>query len=279
MYNIGVRAHDIANTTLEDLAAKLKERNINYIQLALKRSLKEHDVTTRNMNVGMAKDIGNIFSKQDVNIAVLGCYVNLIHPDPVERKAALDFFKAHIRHAKHMGALTVGTETGAATPEVQYTEKNFEEVAFISAVHSVKELVAEAEKHGVIVAIEGGINHPIYSPKMMKRLLDEVDSNNMQVILDVVNYIFPDNASVETQHQIIDEAFDLFGDRITVIHAKDFVIENNEKKIVPVGQGEMDYEYLLNKVKAEKPRIPVLLEETEEPYIESSTEFLKKYNK
>jgi sugar phosphate isomerase/epimerase len=277
MFNIGIRAHDIENTTIEDLADKISEKDIQYIQLALLRSVKDHEVTTRNMNIGMARDIGNAFRNQNINIAVLGCYINMIHPDLDERRKALDFFKAHIRYAKAFGALTVGSETGAATPEVQYTEKNFEEEAFNNAVESVKELVKEAEKHGVIVTIEGGINHPIYAPKMMKKLIDEVNSDNMQIILDVVNYLFPDNASVETQHEIIDEAFDLLGDKITVIHAKDFVIKDKEKQIVPVGQGDMDYEYLMAKIKNEKPGIPILLEETQEPHIDGAINFLNKF--
>src|SRR5581483_1585940 len=113
---------------------------------------------------------------------------------------------------------------------IVYTEENFKEEPFLEVVEIVRELVSEAEKFGVIVGIEAGVNHPIYSPKVMKRLLDSVGSNNLQVIFDPVNLL-----TIETythQEEIFQEAFDLFGDRIIVVHAKDFVPEDGQLKTV-----------------------------------------------
>lgn len=275
MLNIGIRAHDIENNTVEELVEKLSEKNVQAIQLALLKSIHEFNVTTDSLNVGFARRIGRVFDQKGIDIAVLGCYINMIHPDEEERKKALDFFKDHIRMASAFGALTVGTETGGVFPEIGFTEENYTEKAYQKVLRSVSELVKEAEKNGVIVAIEGGINHPIYSPKMMKRLVDDIRSENMQVILDVVNYLYPDDTSKDTQHKIINESFELYGDRIQVIHAKDFVINDGKIDIVPVGKGEMDYDFLLNKVKEEKPLIPILLESTQEPHLDESLDFVR----
>ncbi|GEL67156.1 sugar phosphate isomerase/epimerase family protein [Marinilactibacillus psychrotolerans] len=274
-FNIGIRAHDIENETLEDLANTIENKGIQSIQLALMKSVKEFPLNQESFNIGFASKIGRLFDEKGIDISVLGCYINMIHPDEIARRKALDFFKTHIRYASQFKAATVGTETGGVYPEIQFTKDNYTEEAYLKVVESISELVNEAEKFGVIMTVEGGINHPIYSPSMMKRLLDDIDSQNLQVILDPVNYLYPEDTTIEKQHAIIDEAFDLFGDRITVIHAKDYVIENRELKIVPVGKGELDYTYFIEKIKQSKPMIPILLEETQEPYIDESLHFLK----
>ena len=58
---------------------------------------------------------------------------------------------------------------------------------------------------------------------MMKRFLEDIDSPNVEVILDSVNLIHPDE--VERQEEVIDKAFAYYGDRITMLHMKDFVFD------------------------------------------------------
>lgn len=276
--NIGIRAHDIENKTLEDLVHKLQKKSIHSIQLALLKSVKEVSLTNENFNVGLARKIGRLFDQNQIDIIVLGCYINMIHPNEDERKKALDFFKTHIRYASDFKAATVASETGGVYPEIQFTRDNYTEEAYQKVLKSMKELVAEAEKFGVIMTVEGGINHPIYSPEMMERLLNDIDSNNLQVILDPVNYLYPEDTSIEAQHEVIDQAFERFGDKITVIHAKDFKVKDGQLEIVPVGTGDMDYAYLVDKISRIKPWIPILLEETQEPHIENSIDFLNQLN-
>jgi hypothetical protein len=55
-------------------------------------------------------------------------------------------------------------------------------------------------------------------------MLDTVASNNLQVVFDPVNLLSLENH--HEQERVIGESFDLFGDRIAIIHAKDFVVEN-----------------------------------------------------
>lgn len=49
-----------------------------------------------------------------------------------------------------------------------------------------------------------------------------------------------------------EKGFELFGDRIAVIHAKDFVIENGEVKTTVPGKGLLNYPVLLKKIKEKK---------------------------
>jgi L-ribulose-5-phosphate 3-epimerase len=186
----------------------------------------------------------------------------------------LDRFKEHIRYARDFGCSIVGTETGNVNAEIVYTEDNFSEQPFLEVVESVKELVVEAEKFGVIVGIEGGINHPIHTPQRMKRLLDSVPSNNLQVIFDPANFISLHN--YQNQESVYQEAFDLFGDRIVIMHAKDLLLEENKMKFVPAGKGLLNYNVIFKLLKDKKPYLNIILEETTVPYIEETVAYINK---
>lgn len=273
MLNIGIRAHDIENLPLEELVQEVASKGLISVQLALSKSLEGVNTELGSLSPGFARYVGNVFSKHNIQIAVLGCYFNMIHPDLVERRKGMERFKEHIRFARDFGCSIVATETGNVNPEIFYTEENFKEEPFLEVVESVSELVKEAEKFGVIVGIEAGVNHPIYSPKVMKRLLDSINSNNLQVILDPVNLLTID--TYQNQEEIFQEAMDLFGDRVVILHAKDFTIENNQLVPTAVGKGLLNYEYIIKEIKKKKPYINILLEETKEPFIEESIAYLR----
>lgn len=270
--NIGIRAHDMKKRPLEELVQEISNKGLTSVQLALSKSF-DFDTGLGRLNPGMAYKIGTAFCNHNIQIAVLGCYINMIHPDQDERRKALERFKEHIRYARDFGCSIVGTETGNVNADIVYTVENFKEEPFQQVVSSVRELVKEAEKFGVIVGIEGGVNHPIYSPKAMKRLLDTIDSNNLQVIFDPVNFLTIENYM--QQEEIFTEAIELFGDRIAILHAKDFIVEDNQLKPTAVGKGLLDYDVVIRLIKSKKPFVNILMEETTEPFIEESIEFLR----
>lgn len=275
--NLGIRGHDIEKNSVEELVKEIEKKGLTSVQLALNKSFDYLNTDLGSLNPGLAHYIGSMFRKRDIQIAVLGCYINMIHPDKVERRKGIERFKEHIRYARDFGCSIVGTETGNVNAEISYTIENFKEEPFQEVVKSVRELVEEAEKFGVIVGIEAGVNHPIYSAKVMRRLLDSVNSNNLQVIFDPVNLLTINNYT--KQEEIFKEAIDLFGDRIVILHAKDFIIEDDMLKPVAVGQGLLDYDLVLKLINTKKPFINVLMEDTQEPFIDDSIAFLKeKYN-
>ncbi|TCT15462.1 sugar phosphate isomerase/epimerase [Natranaerovirga pectinivora] len=273
MINIGMRPHDLGKQSVESLANKIGEKGFNCIQLALKKAVADFDYNNGMMSPGMAQSIKETFYKKGIRIAVLGCYVNVTHPDDIERGKLIDRFKEHIRFVRDFGCSIVGTETGSLNGDYSYNDNNGGEEAFERFMDTLKILNAEAEKFGVIVAIEIVKKHIINTPQRMKRVLDTINSNNVQVIFDAVNLLDAEN--YQEQDELIKESFELFGDRIIIIHAKDFVIENNDIKVVPPGQGLLNYALLMKLVKERKPYIDVLIENCKEEYMVSSKKFIE----
>ena len=271
---IGVRCHDVIHSNLDELAQKVQEKNLTGVQFALTKVNVGFKPTKGCITPGMAKYIRDTFSKHNVNISILGCYINLAHPEDRELNELLDSFKEYIRFAREFGCSIIGTETGALNKEYVYGPENNTEEAFQRTLNSIKILVEEAEKFGVIVGIEGVAKHVINTPERMKRVLDNVDSNNLQVIFDPVNLINENN--YDKQDDLIRKSFELFGDRIVAIHAKDYVYEDGEIKLAAIGKGQFNYPLLLSLIKEKKPYIDVLLESTTPEDIDEGIIYLTK---
>ncbi|MNC41266.1 hypothetical protein D3C75_900240 [compost metagenome] len=78
------------------------------------------------------------------------------------------------------------------------------------------------------------------------------------------------------QDAVIEEALELLGDRIAVLHLKDFTVNNGQIEIVPVGQGLLHFAPLLHYMKYKRPHIQGILESTPEEYMQDSADFLRR---
>lgn len=273
MLTFGVRAHDMNKVPFEELIRDIHEREIDCIQLALKKSIIEFNVTNEALTPGLATYMKNILEKYHINVAVLGCYLNLATPDTMELKKNIETYKANIRFAKYLGCGMVGTETGALNTKYQFTPENHTGEALEIFIHNLSGIVEYAQKLGVIIGIEPVATHIVSSVERAKKLLDRIDSPNLQIIYDPVNLISVDNYT--TQDEMIEKAFDLLGESISVIHIKDFVIEGNEKKKQPIGKGMFHYEKLLSLLKIHKPFIQILMEDINPSFIKEAKDYIK----
>ena len=260
MKRIGARAHDFGVLPANELAARLAETGLCCAQLALNKAIAGLALGPGDLNPGLAWDIGESFRASRVQIAVLGCYINPVNPDDTARAGLLRFFKDHLRFVGDMGGSLVGLETG--TPNIDYAPdpNTGSEATFQALVRSIAELVETAEAVGAKVAVEAVTHHTISTPARMRRLIDEIRSPAMVVIHDPVNLINLENH--QEQARLIEEPFDLYGDRIAIIHAKDFTVEGGVYRQVATGFGQLDYDRLCHLIASSKPGISILLEDS-----------------
>lgn len=270
---IGIRAHDIGKMPVKNLAKAIAEKGCSCVHLALQKALTDFDFSTGTLNPGMAKTIREAFRQEGVHISVLGCYINPVHPDIYVRKEALERFKEYIRYVREFGCSIVATETGSLNADGSYHTDNNSPKAVETLVESLQELVSEAEKFGVFVCLEAATVHTVSTSKIMKSVIDRIPSNNLQVLFDPANMM--DASNIHRQQEVIQEAFQLFGDKIIVVHAKDFVLDNGKKKSVPLGNGLMDYPFLLQLLADRKPGIEILMEDTRPEWIEQGKRYLE----
>lgn len=270
---LGIRLHDIEKAPLERRLQIAQKQGFRCGHLALSKVISEYSVADSALTPGFACYLKNLFSKAEIDIAVLGCYLNLANPNEESLRKNQARYLAHIRFASLLGAGVVGTETGAVNEAYQYEEKNHSEEALGIFIDNLRPVVEYAEKMGVIFAIEPVFKHIVWNPERARRVLDAISSPNLQIIFDPVNLL--DISNYKDREKIIGEAIAILGDDIAVVHIKDFVVEDGKLISVAAGTGEMDYGDIIRFVKREKPYIHVTLENTNPGNAETARAYIQ----
>lgn len=255
---LGIRLHDIEEGSLEHRLEIAREQGFACGHLALAKVIEEYSVADAALTPGLAMYLKKLFAKYDIDIAVLGCYLNLADPDRDRLRQTQNRYLANIRFASLLGCGVVGTETGAPNAEYKFEEACHSDEAFGIFVKNFTPIVRYAEQMGVIIAIEPVCRHIVYSPKRARQLLDTINSPNLQIIMDPVNLL--DMWNYKEQEEIVEEAIELLGDDVAVVHIKDFFIKDGQLMEAAAGTGQMDYTALMKFMKEKKPYIHATLE-------------------
>lgn len=256
----GIRLHDAVKAPLEERLQAVREQGFACAHLALSKVISENSVAESALTPGYAMYLKRLFGKYGLDVAVLGCYLNLANPDAEKLKEIQNKYMANIRFAAHLGAGVVGTETGAPNLEYKFEEACWNEESLQIFINNLRPVVKYAEQMGVLMAIEPVVRHIVCNPVRARRVLDEINSPNLRIILDPVNLL--EIYNYEKQDEILDEAVELLGKDVAVLHVKDFQIKDGKLVSVPVGQGMCHWERVIPYMKKEKPFMHATLENT-----------------
>ena len=262
----GIRGHDVERKGLDAICERCKEVGIDYVQLVCERSVEGFEFGK--FSEEYASEIKEMLG--DTKVAVLGSYINPSNSDSDALSYDLARFKEKIRYATILNPILVGTET------CSYRDgENDSEEAYTTLLKSMKELSQEAEKYGVTIGIEGVHFHVINTPEKLAKLVNDIGSDNVKVIFDPCNYITIDN--YQKQDTMINTMFDLLGDKIAIIHIKDFVIENGMVKSAIPGEGMLNSSLIFDRLKEYNKDIPLVCEEINEKDAVKAFENLSRY--
>ena len=176
----GIRGHDVSAKGIVGICKRCRELDIRYLQLVLEKSVDGFAFGS------FTKEYADAIKEQlgDMEIAVLGSYINPSNPDDEALKIDIEKFKEKIRYASVLQPIVVGTETGRYKGGLTDSEEAYQRV-----LSTFKELLPYAEKNGVNIGIEGVHCFVINTPQKMKRLIDDLNSDCVKVIFDPVNLL------------------------------------------------------------------------------------------
>lgn len=266
MLQVGIRLHDVNTNgnpeekTIQARAEKAKLEGFSCVHLAYQKVMGQVCFDDAALNEGLACYTKRVFGQQGLDIAVLGCYLNLAHPDPEELAKIKSRYFGHLRVAALAGCSVVGTETGAPNAQYKLDANTHSREALDIFIRNLAEVVERAEHWGVSMAIEPVWNHIVYNADRAVEVLKAVRSPNLRIILDPVNLLCMENA--DDREEIFQDAFEKLRDHIAVVHIKDFVRRDGKLVSVAAGTGEMRYENLLRMAKQSKPFVQATLENT-----------------
>lgn len=210
------------------------------------------------------KAIEEAFATENVAIAEVGAWKNMLDADPVKRKENIDYVTSRMALAEAVGARCCVDIAGSFHPSVWYgpSPRNYSREFFDATVENCRKVIDAVKPKRTAFAIEMMGWAPPTSPDDYLRLIKSVDRKAFAVHVDVCNMVnspdrFYNNAA------LIRETFRKLGPHVVSCHAKDlkWEVEMNVHfvEVVP-GTGEIDYRTYVTELAKLKVDAPLMLE-------------------
>lgn len=213
--------------------------------------------------------------ENDLVIAEVGVWNNMLDRDPEKRKSALDYNIRQLILADEIGAVcavnVAGTPHGPRW-DGGYRE-NFSDETFEMTVEAVKYILSQAKPKKAYFSIESMPWMIPSSPKEYLKLIEAVDHPQFAAHLDAINMITSPRRYFFND-EFLKECFTLLKGRICSCHLKDVRLKEQftfQLEECAVGEGNLDLEAFARLCDLESPDMPVIIEHlnTDEQYLNS----------
>lgn len=173
--------------------------------------------------------------------AVSGTY-NMIHPNPAVRRAGERRLEVIAAACRKIGTSLVTLCTGTRDAEDQWRHHpdNGSAEAWRDLLSSFEVAIAIASRHDVQLGIEPELANVVNSAEVARRLINEMKSDRLRIVLDPAN--LAEEAEDSKRRRIIAQAVDVLGDRIAMAHAKDRAADG---RVATAGKGVVDFRHFL----------------------------------
>jgi sugar phosphate isomerase/epimerase len=222
----------------------------------------------------LADHICHEMAARDIEMSSLSGTFNMIHPNPRERENGLRRLSVLAAICQRLGTSVISLCTGTRDPDNmwRYHPENATPEAWQDLTASMQAALQTASEHNVTLAVEPEVSNVVDSAAKARRLLDEMGSPHLKIIMDAAN-LFP-AGTLGHQHRILDEAFSLLGEDIVLAHAKD-LSHDGEAGHEAAGTGLLDYDYYLSLLRDSGFAGPLLLHSLTESQVEQAAQFLR----
>ncbi len=253
MARIGVMTTEfdtgLGATSLTEAADLIAEHGVHCVQLQLGSVFREvstsdallHglDVLGDKIDADVAASSRSVLADRRIDVAAVDGTYNMVHPDPDRRARNLDRLVVLIELAPAFGTDIVTLCTGTRSDIMwQQHEDNGSDAAWADLVAQLEVASAAAEQAGIRLAFEPEHNNVVDSARRARRLLDEIGSPALKVLMDGAN-IFARGDLVRMDDHLV-ETFELIGADIVLAHAKD-LDHDGDAGGRAAGQGRLDY--------------------------------------
>ena len=190
----------------------------------------------------IAKEIATAGSTSGVTIAAVSGTYNMIHPDPAIRADGLARLATIIRAAPLMGTRLVTLCTGTRDPRDQWKHHpgNSSSEAWRDLLEEMGKALVLAGEYDVDLGIEPELANVVSSAEKARRLIDELKSPHIRIVLDPANLF--EIATPHESQSIIAWAVDFLAGRIVMAHAKD---RQANGEFTAAGSGVIDFPHFI----------------------------------
>jgi sugar phosphate isomerase/epimerase len=214
----------------------------------------------RKMPESEKQELKKQLKAHDVLFYGIHCAGNIIAPDPDAERWQRHIIDA-IHSADEMGCQLVLTHSGSMYSNRNWAHPlNWSKEAWQRSVTALKNIAKATAGSKVQIAIEPVNTEAINNPWAQVRLREDVGDSRIMSGLDITNMVFSNTAFRMTE--LLNTTFELLGDQIAYVHAKDFEWNSMMPGInwAMNGTGNMDYEVFLTHISRLKHPTNMLIE-------------------
>jgi sugar phosphate isomerase/epimerase len=267
---VGIFAKIFARPSLGETLDAVRAHRIGCVQFNM--SCAGLPTMPEEIPVELADRIREEMYRRDLMMAAVSGTFNMIHPARAKRRERLQRLGVLTSSCGRLGTSVITLCTGTRDPDDmwRYHPENDSPGAWRDLLVSMEQAVRVAEEHEVTLAFEPEVNNVVDTAEKGRRLLDEIRSQRLKVVMDAAN-LFREG---ELPHadEILDRAFDLLGEDIVIAHAKDVM---NTGEVVAAWHGELDFDRYLKNLREVGFEGPLVLHNLEEGEVEESVAFLR----
>ena len=211
---------------------------------------------------------------RNLDMAAVSGTFNMIHPDPEQRRAGLRRLRVLAAACRELGTSVITLSTGTRDPDDMWRRHpdNGTPEAWRDLSASLLEAVQIADEHDVTLAFEPEVTNVVDTAAKGRRLLDEVGSPRLKVVMDGANLFHA--GDLPRMQEVLEEAFALLGRDVVLAHAKD-LSRDGDAGHEAAGTGQLDYDLYLSLLRRAGYRGPLILHGLSEAQVGSSVAFLR----
>ena len=213
-------------------------------------------------------------AQRGLSMAAVSGTFNMIHPDLDERRAGVDRLRELIGSCPSLGTSVITLCTGTRDSQRMWNHHpdNASPEAWEDLVASLEAVLPLAEEAGITLAFEPEVANVIDSCQKARRLLDQMGSRRLGVVIDGANIYH--EGELPRMRDMLDEAFDVLADDVALAHAKD-LDHDGEAGNLAAGTGLLDYDHYLSLLGQLEAPVPLILHGLEEDQVVDSVAFLR----
>lgn len=221
----------------------------------------------------LCQQVREAFEKRAMEMIAISGTFNAIHPDKKLRDQLVDRTSLLIERCRDLGTSTVSLCTGTRDSENMWRRHpdNDEPEAWQDLITTLEKLIPVAENNNVVLGIEPEKANVINSAVKARRLLDEMQSPQLKIIIDGANLFEPEELS--RMREVINESIELLGQDIIMAHAKDIPIEQTDYSYA-AGTGALDWPSYFQSLAKIGFMGPVVLHNLKESQVDMSRDFV-----
>ena len=219
-------------------------------------------------------EIRQALDARQITVSALSGTYNMIHPDVQKRHDGLNMLRSVAAACEPLGTSVITLCTGSRDADSMWRAHpdNNTAAAWNDLVDSMTQALEVAAAYNVTLAIEPEVANVVDSAKKARRLIDEMQSPLLKVVMDGANIFH--KGELPRMREILDEAFELLGEDIVLAHAKD-LDRDGQAGHLAAGTGLLDYEQYLGLLKRAGYEGPVILHGLSETQVPFCTGFLR----